>query len=185
MIDLGDAFFVDPSIVSPGVALFRDGKLVSAARIKVHFDTSMNQAQRCIAAANEIGMWLHALGARVTTIGYEWPQIYAGSKQASNPNDLPGMVGVDLAITTALMIAAAARGEQLNVLCYTPGEWIGQVPKSRTGSALRSPRGRKIASRLDANELAVMPDQHDAIDAVGIGLHALGRLGTKRVLSSR
>lgn len=54
---------------------------------------------------------------------------------------------------------------------YQPRQWKGNVPKQ----AFRS----RIRRTLRKDELAIMPpeDEHDAWDAVGIGLYALARFG--------
>jgi hypothetical protein len=100
------------------------------------------------------------------------------------------------------------------VLSPTPVEWTGQVPKvcpacngKKTepaafrfnakspkrvkrvciechNSAWGTPRGRRIWLRLTEAERALCPDQNDAIDAVGLGLHALGRLEKISVFSN-
>ena len=54
---------------------------------------------------------------------------------------------------------------------YLPGQWKGNVPKK--------PHHKRILRVLDDEELGNMADSnHDTLDAVGIGLFALGR--TKR-----
>jgi hypothetical protein len=55
---------------------------------------------------------------------------------------------------------------------YRPGEWKGHVPKRA--------HHRRVRKALRPSELAIMPsvEEHDAWDAVGIGLFALAR--TKR-----
>jgi hypothetical protein len=184
MNDVGDLLAIDPSIRSPGVALFRAGKLVVAARVTFPIDATQNDAERCLAAADAIAGWANQMGARPDAIAFEWPQVYAREKSKGDPNQLIPMAGVDLALATGFTIAAAMRKSRLRVLCYKPADWIGQLPKATRGSAKSSPRAQRILSRLDAAEVAALPDQHDAIDAVGIGLHALGRLGVRRSLSA-
>jgi hypothetical protein len=49
------------------------------------------------------------------------------------------------------------------------------------GSAWGTPRGTLIAESLTTVERTIVHDQHDEIDAVGIGLWKLGRLVTRRV----
>lgn len=184
MTDVGDLLAVDPSIRSPGAALFRAGKLVAAARIKFSIDTKLNDAERCLAAADAVAQWANQIGAKPDAIAFEWPQVYTAAKSKGNPNDLIPMAGVDLALATGFTIAAAMRKVRLQLLSCKPAEWIGQLPKTTRGSAKSSPRAARIMSRLDPGELSVVPDQHDAIDAIGIGLHFLGRLGVRRVLSA-
>lgn len=172
-----DLLAIDPGIRSPGAALFRDGRLIAATRIRFKIDTTQNAATRCKVAADAVLAWALASGLHWEgmSMAFEWPQIYARDTPA-RANAVVTMAGVDMALATMLNCRA------LN--CYLPAEVWGQLPKSTTGKASGSPRALRIASRLDAAELALMPDQHDAIDAIGIGLHALGRLGVRRALSS-
>lgn len=51
-------------------------------------------------------------------------------------------------------------------------------------SAWGTPRGQVIRRRLDERELALVPDQNDAIDAVGIGLFAVDRLKPVSIFSN-
>lgn len=174
---------VDPSIVSPGVALFRDGALIAAARIRVR-PAAYNVAERALVAADAIAAWCNAMGGQPDTVAFEWPQIYTANKSKGDPNDLIAMAAVDGALIAVLHLACIMRGSTLTVRCYKPAEWIGQLPKATRGKASASPRAVRIASRLTPEELAQVPDQHDAIDAVGIGLHCLGRLGVRRAYSN-
>lgn len=183
MTDVGDLLASDPSIRSPGAALFRDGKLIAAARIKFPIDTTRNVAERSIIAADAIAAWALEQGAHPNALAFEWPQIYASDTPA-RANAVVTMASVNCALATGLIVAAAMRGKALQVLSYVPAEVWGQVMKHKTGSAKASPRGKRILSRLDAAELQLVPDQHDALDAVGIGLHALGRLGIRHVNSN-
>lgn len=52
---------------------------------------------------------------------------------------------------------------------YRPGQWKGNVPKA--------PHHRRLARELSEEERAIAPPakDHDAWDAIGIGLYALGR----------
>ena len=184
MIDVGDLLALNPSICSPGAAVFRDGRLIAATRVRVTPAPGLNASERCLVAADAVAKWVTEQEARPIALAHEWPQIYAAAKSKGNPNDLIYMAGVNLALVAAYSIAAARRNVQLRVLCYLPAEWIGQLPKSTRGSAKSSPRAQRILSRLEPDEADVLPDQHDAIDAVGIGLHALGRLGVRRALAS-
>lgn len=183
---MGDLLAVDPSIVSPGVALFRDGVLIAAARLRLAVNTwgALNTAERALAAADAIAAWCTSAGGQPSTVAFEWPQIYTAAKSKGDPNDLIAMAAVDGALTAVLHLACIMRGVQLTVLCYKPAEWIGQLPKATRGKASASPRAQRIYSRLSAAELALVPDQHDAIDAVGIGLHSLSRLGVRRAYSN-
>jgi hypothetical protein len=73
------------------------------------------------------------------------------------------------------MRAAAKRKKPLRVKTICP---------ECNSSAWGTPRGKRIRPRLSPAELALVPDQNDAIDAVGIGLWALGRLEPVSVVSN-
>lgn len=179
-----DLLAVDPSIRSPGAALFRDGVLIAVARIGVTRDMRHSHAQAALSAADAVASWCTAVGGRPAILACEWPQIYTASKSKGDPNDLIAMAALNGALAAVMQIAAIMRRGSFEVRSFLPAEWIGQVPKATRGKASASPRAMRIHSRLSPAELAIVPDQHDAIDAVGIGLHALGRLGVRRAYSN-
>lgn len=166
---------IDPSVSSPGVALFRSGELLACDRLKVVAGGA--GAPGWLHVAREIAAYAIRRGV-YNTVVFERPQIYRAVKSKGNPNDLIGLAGVGMAVVGLLADTL------VDVLSPTPAEWIGQLPKSTTGSAKTSPRAKFILSRLAPGELELVPDQHDAIDAVGVGLWALGRLKPTRVLSN-
>jgi len=181
---------IDPSIVSPGVALFREGLLVANAVLKGPAAREACDGIRAQNAADAICNWLHeqsqrlliAFGAKHPLgIAYEWPQIYKDDGPAV-ANAVIGMAPVDAAVTMACRI----RYGLTEVRSYKPEIW-GQLPKHKSGSYYHSdrcPRGARVWSWLSDGERAIAVDQHDAGDATGIGLHALGRLGIRRVFSN-
>jgi hypothetical protein len=174
---------LDPSVRSPGVALFDEGRLLTAGRVTVK-KLDESDGARWMRVADDVLTWVEQYTSIVSidVLVFEKPQIYRASKSKGDPNDLIGLAGVAMAV--AGFLEGRKRFSTLRVLSPTPAEWIGQVAKTTTGSAKESPRARRILSRLDAAELALVPDQHDAIDAVGLGLFALGRLTVKRVFSN-
>lgn len=180
MNDVGTLLAVDPGIRSPGVALFHGGRLAAAACVKFPIDTALCDGERCLVAAQAIVRWVNQMIAPrwPNAVAFEWPQIYKHDTP-SKANAVVPMAGVDMAVASMFNMLGPVR-----VLTWVPAEIWGQLPKHKTGSALKSPRGQRIASRLTPEELAVVVDQHDALDAVGIGLHACGRLGVRRSLSS-
>jgi hypothetical protein len=103
----------------------------------------------------------------VEQVVIEWPQIYRASKSKGDPNDLPGLAGVGMAIAARL---------DVEVVSYLPRQWAGGTRKAETGDPLDSPRGRLVWRCLSPDERGRVVPSHDAIDAVGLGLHHLGRL---------
>ena len=124
--------------------------------------------------AQKIAWWAMSYGA-IAALVYEWPQIYPGSKQKTDPNDLPGLAAVGGGVAGILASTVTS------VRTPTPREWAGQTPKSKTGDPWLSPRGERIRSRLSPAEFALTPAQHDVLDAVAIGLWAVGRFEQRRV----
>lgn len=99
----------------------------------------------------------------------ERPQIYRGSKSKADPNDL---------ITLAIQVGRYVERSGGNAALVTPAQWKGQVTKEiivpRILGALNDGE-RAIATRasLDIAKGKV----HNMIEAIGIGLHACGRMG--------
>lgn len=174
----GDLVAIDPGIQCPGVAVFRDGALYANAFLKLG-TTAGNHAQKSAFAAESICSWLQNNLAKPVAVAYEWPQIYQDDTPA-RANAVIYMAAVDAYVSATIRIESYSQGRGVDFLSYLPAEIWHSLPKRKTGSAKESPRGLRVCSRLSAAELRVLVDQHDALDAVGIGLHALGRLGVRR-----
>lgn len=176
---------LDPSVSSPGAALFMKGRLLVAGRVRITTRSFYSEADRWLQVARDICEFTHAHGAwqieTVDRLVFEMPQIYRAQKSKGDPNKLIGLAGISMALAGMLR----SKAPELEVLCPTPSEWIGQCPKATKGSAKLSPRAQRILSRLDENEKSIVPDQHDALDAVGIGLWCLKRLEIRRSLTNK
>lgn len=182
---------IDPSIASTGMAFFRGGQLVMVRRVRCAPENGPDDqpecnAARCLRMAQRCATFVldGAFGGfDLRTVVMEWPQIYRPAKSKGDPNDLPGIAGVGMAFAGVMAIAMAARNQSLVVRSSKPAEWCGQLPKSMTGDAWESPRGRRVRSHLNESEIQVVgaqKAQHDALDAVGIGLFHLGRFSPRR-----
>lgn len=172
---------LDPSINSAGVAFFRDGVLWRCDRVtgKDYADVE-DLGQRWNLVANRIAWQLRGI-ATCDVIVYERPQVYRGDRSEGDPNDLIGLAAIGASVAMALVSSGAAR----EVRTFTPAEWAKQTKKSKRASeAKTSARGLYVMSRLSKEEALLVPDQHDVIDAIGIGLHAEGRLGVRRSYSA-
>jgi hypothetical protein len=191
---------IDPGMNSPGVALFMpDPKggpwpvLVAAARLASPRHLADNDAgQRWFYVADAIASWYFRTSSdhRDLVLAFEKPQWYQRAKSKGDPNDLVGVAGVAANVCGMLRPAKIYSPE--------PSVWIGQLSKVCKackgvakkkclvcrGSAWETVRGQYIRKRLTADELAKCPDQNDAIDAVGIGLWASGRLTPHTVFSN-
>jgi hypothetical protein len=179
---------LDPSVVSPGAALWvvREGqsKLLGAARVPILEQTTISEAERWLHVADSVLAWVSGLAQilmierqlRIATFVFERPQIYREAKSKGDHNQLIGLAAVGVALAARLQVTSPA----LVVLSPTPAEWSGQLPKTTRGDPWKSPRGQRVAGRLSPDELRLVPAQHDAIDAVGLGLWALGRFDRQR-----
>lgn len=170
---------VDPGIRGCGISRFTDGKLTWCA----YMLNPVDKGAGVVAAVAMAKALEHCIWPRSFVL-VEWPQTYGGRAAKGDANDLFPLAGVDAAIC---MIA------QMNGCTYenvTPHEWKGSVPKgaNNENAIIRN----RVESRLDQHELAVFHDSvdgmakkygHNVIDAVGIGLHAVGRFDRKRVIA--
>lgn len=155
---------VDTALRASGVALFDShGTLLCA-------DTVVNDVGRGAEAWVNVAASIRAyVQARTTTIVQrvivEEMQVYSRSKSKADPDDLLQNQGVAGALCGWYAAMGAA------VLSVKPAAWKGQVPKDVVTARVRR--------RLTAPELEVVFDksatQHNALDAVGIGLWAVGR----------
>lgn len=186
---------LDPGANSPGVALFDNGRLLAADRVSGSAYKDWEDGQRWLGVARSIVDFVQIASPQwpVTGVVFERPQWYAKAKSKGDPNQLAGIAGVAANVTGIL----SCYFRSLVVQSPTPAEWIGQLPKTCPachankkkcpecrGSAWNTPRGRRIRSRLTPAELALVPDQNDAIDACGLGLFKLGRLTPRSTLSN-
>lgn len=175
---------VDPSLRSTGVALFRDRTLIAVGRLRGIAPES-DIALRCRVMARDVDSWVERClnMAQPTALALEWPQTYRAVKSKGDPNDLFGLAGVCAAVA-ALYPGAEVRS-------YLPADWepapkVSPARKARglgpiDSEAFTSPRGVRIMARLSDAERTLVPQSHDAVDSVGIGLHHLGRLAPRRV----
>ncbi len=167
---------LDPALNSCGLAIVRDGELVAAVRMIS--DAKLIRlpiGARCDEVAARLVHWLNGAWVHVdrdVTLVYEWPQIYSVGKSKGDPNDLLALAAIGAAVARAL---PATLGCRINILTPTPREWQGGTSKSIKGDPWISTRGYKLKARLTPAEIERIPNSHDAIDAVGLALHATDR----------
>lgn len=159
---------LDPSIRSSGVALFVDHVLVACTRIVKKPNPAKAHGGRCLDMARAIMDWVAEVPVNAIMpehIAFEWPHIYqrVGGKSRGDPNDLPGLAGVGMAVVGMLI-------DDADISCetFSASEWKGQMPKHVAAV--------HIERTLSKAEWSLVPASHDVIDAVGIGLHACGRM---------
>lgn len=198
----GVALFFNNTVVAAG-----------RVSIPEHF-AQCEPGTRWYAVAHKIVDWIaahtHAHTERVT-LAFEKPQWYQRSKSKGNPNDLVGCAGVAANACGLLRpdeivspepavwigqlpkicpVCKGKKSEPVSMLqsmmnnTRKKPKRVKKVCVECRGSAWETPRGRRIRSRLTPAELALIPDQNDAIDAVGIGLFALCRLEKISVFSN-
>lgn len=186
----GDLLALDPSVASLGVALFRHGVLIACGRVRpVEEAAELGHSARCLRVAEEVvSWWIENRGEGkpvVRTVIFEWPQIYRATKSKGDPNKLIDLAGVGQSLAVLLTCVNVANGDRPpELLSPTPREWTGTLPKNtKPGKARKSPRGIRIFSNLKPGEIQIVPNQHDAIDGLGLGLYALGRYSPHHVYS--
>lgn len=163
---------VDPGLLHPAAAVFENGELKKASRVKIPkgITTKTPMGVRCKAIALAIAEWS---GVTPDTVIIEWPRVYQAHKSKGDPNLLLPLVGIGMCIGGLF--------PESELLSPTPSEWTGQTPKATKGDAWLSARGINIKKRLSDSEIARIVVSHDSLDAVGLGLFALGRYGRIRV----
>lgn len=184
---------LDPGTRSPGLAFFGDHGLVAADRCRVDDLADEPDGQRWFDIARRLAAWaLARVPSGPLHIVFERPQWYQRGKSKGDPNQLAGLTGV-----AGNLCGILSAHYHITIASWKPAEWIGQLPKTCpvckenkkkcpvcNGSAWRTPRGKRIRASLSPAELALVPDQNDAIDAVGLGLFELGRLTPRSVFSN-
>lgn len=159
---------LDPGTRNPAMALFVCGRLARAERVKVPAAVREidDEGERARQIAELLEAWVLQRCDALVALVYECPQIYGVGKGKGNPNSLMPLAMIGAGLAMALRVP---------VISPKPAEWIGQIRKSEVGDPWGSPRGMLIARRLK-DEIAQCESTHDAVDAAGLGLWALGRL---------
>lgn len=169
---------LDPSIRSAGVAIFHMGILTGVTTITDSGDKKDPVERKLERMAGGILAWLQKTKNQPTAIIGEWPQVYREGIGTNDRNQLLPLAGLCGYLAGCLAVGASITGGSCPLTLVTPKEWTGQIPKLEAKSRMFiSARARRIEARLDEWELGIYKKapSHDAIDAVGIGLHALDR----------
>ena len=145
---------VDPGVRCMGWALFLNGILVEVGLSRAK--TLEDQISSMTLPKAPDGLVI------------EEPQVYQGAKQVGSPDDL-----IRLAMVAGAVMARAACFKDVETILVKPAGWKGQVPKDIMSTRIM----RKLSDKERSLVVAIMPKglRHNAIDAVGIGLWALGR----------
>lgn len=158
-------FAVDPGTQVAGLAAFRDRRLVAAWRVKASGDTPEARVRSAVAQMLALieGGVLREPGEPVGGV-CEMPQVY---KHGPGAQVDPDSILLLTLVVGGLLCGSAPMEWRL----VKPAAWKGQVPKEVMGA--------RILKRLDDEERAMVRtqanDDHNTVDAVGLGLWALSR----------
>lgn len=177
---------LDPGLAHPAVAIGVDGRLVHASRVRLpsHLAEIEETGERADQIACVVLEYLRAWPFPSELV-YEKMQVYDArkgkSKGDANVSLIP-LVMVGASLSGMLRVTARSLGAPFGTVTPEPARWLGgSYPKSKIVSEIwTSPRGRRVAARLDDAERASIVDSHDAVDAVGMLLWRMGRFGRKR-----
>lgn len=175
---------VDPGIRGCGVALFKDSALIACAYAKnpvksgSDFDAVISLAKEVYGWWNERLFDFYRGGELDLRLVLEWPRVYTASKSKGDNNDLMPLVAVDAAVV-ALFGVPARR--------VYPRDWKSTLSKEQTQARVESrlrPMGGGSGewSAYCEGTDAARSLAHNVVDAVGIGLHALGRFEPVKVI---
>jgi hypothetical protein len=164
---------IDPGKRGSGVALFdKDTKELLRAAYVRNRCVDEDDLALCASMAHAIRWWHAELGvfAPVTDVVVERPRIYTASKQRGkdgnwrDPNDLPPLFGVDVGVAV-LFPNATPRS------CF-PRDWTGTLDKPAMNA-----RTLQRLTDVERGRIASEPEHlyHNILDAIGIGLHFVGR----------
>lgn len=173
---------IDPGLRHVGVAVFApDGTLRGAACVRER-RAAKDRTDPLVLAEHLAGYVLkfvriYVAGGDVARVVAEWPRVYTRAKSKGDPNDLLPLSACSAACATALKA-----GEVQSV---HPDEWKGQAPTETVIAARVLDRLEVVEARVYAEALQVAGKTlgHNVTDAVGIGLHALGRLAPHRAVA--
>lgn len=161
---------IDPSLTNSGFAEFHDGFLKytwsQPANKKISWQDRLIECHDRLSRRG--GFY------RTDTVAFELPKVYTQTRGMGDPSGL-----IKISVLAGVMLGVI---RPTHILTYEPGQWVQGTQKSTTkkGAAISS-RALRLKDRLSEAEAALVDwSDHDQIDAVCIGLHALGRWGRLR-----
>lgn len=176
---------IDPGLRVCGVSLFVDNVLRSAGLVK-----SSNEKDRGMTAWRDMALavlqWLGdngpTTGGFLNILAGERMQVYSGSKQEGDPNDLIELAGVLGAVSCRLLPRIC--------VTYSPRDWKEQTRKPAPGTdpesyviAVRCRKRLTVEEQTRIQLPTAKSLQHNVWDAIGIGLKAAGRFDRHRTLT--
>lgn len=156
---------VDPGTERMGLALFdaETKKLVLARLLRATEKTAFERVYRM---GQMLDLTASELGAHKSyTLVMEYPQVHRhGPAAKADPDDILVLMAAFGAVLAKLPKASAMKFPR-------PGQWKGQVPKK-----IMCKRILEALSDVERALLKPLKEDHNAVDAVGLGLWALGRM---------
>lgn len=149
---------IDPGLRHCGVALLRAGNVPLAGLVK-NPEREARGPMAHLKMAEAVSKQLRAWGVPFAdmSLAIEYPRIYPHSdQQKGDLNDIVELGGVVSAIVSWLAVE--------DVQVFYPQDWKAQVPKK-----VMTERIKKRAPWCESKD-------HNVLDAVGIGLFALGQM---------
>lgn len=162
---------LDPGLRACGIAVFRDSTLV-AAGLPRNPQQRGRGGQTWFAMSLSVRLWLHERGfVTLRRVIAECPQVYTAGKAKGDPNDLIELAGV--------VGAVLGQADCDDIATVSPREWKGTLDADVMTERIRERLTATEAERIDPD----VPEhlQHNTLDAIGIGLHVLGRLAPRKV----
>lgn len=163
---------LDPGLRAPGLAAFEGGELVWAS--SMHSSTGCRGPEQWarVSRATSDSFSVKFPSGNVDVLVVEKPQVYTCRNNA-NPDDL-----IELSAALGACVATVEAYYFIEkYVTYLPREWKGQVPKEVHHRRIRRALKGTEQAALKKCLAGIQPDlQHNALDAVGLGLKYLGRI---------
>ena len=185
---------VDPATHGTAGSLFVKGKLVAAAYVKnPRNDTDLDIVLRCMSSARALSEWAKGVlfhhpdteeYAAVDGIACELPQIY--SRGANKTKGDPNKITLPLAMVNAALSAFFPLAE---VFSQQPHSWKGTTQKPKRVTDPEYVILKRVRDALTPMERIniewgkSVERTWDIADAIGVGLHHLGRFERARVFA--
>jgi len=170
---------VDPGLNACGVSIFNEaGRLEFAELVDNERTAAVDLPTRWEGAALSICAYVARCSSQYPhvdrTLVVEMPKIYPAARQVGDQNDLMNLVGVVASISITVMHVGRR-------LIY-PRDWKGTIDADEMIERRIKPRLSETEHRRVSLPTAKSL-QHNVWDAVGIGLHVVGRLEPRKVIA--
>lgn len=170
---------IDPGLNACGVAVLNEhGYITCAELVRNEYGPGDPLPDRWEGAALAVGAWLatHTQddGDLNRILVIEMPKVYGAGQQVGDQNDIVNLAGV--------VASLCVLGHYSSRRTLYPRDWKGTIDPDVFIEDRIKPR--LFPNELEAIRLPTAKSlQHNVFDAVGIGLHVVGRLEPKRVIA--